>query len=203
MTDQEKINKMAEDICRQKHNCNDACNPINSCMAMKYAYRAYLAGYRLQSEVVDEFAERLKEAPIKCALPLLGLQTKNEIEEYFDDIMLQFRDAIDSIAKEMKGGEQMNIHDATETADKNGYAKGYADGKGEWTNIAEHGFPKEEGYYFVWNAEQRKREIRFFFRLPPNLPVETNPEVREYFGNSADHKKITHWMPLPEPPKGE
>lgn len=50
MTDQEKINKMAEDICRQKHNCNDACNPINSCMAMKYAYRAYLAGYRLQSE---------------------------------------------------------------------------------------------------------------------------------------------------------
>lgn len=72
--------------------------------------------------------------------------------------------------------------------------------KQEWTNIAEDGFPKEEGEYFVWNAEQRKREIRFFFRLPPNLPVETNPEVREYFGNSADHKKITHWMPLPEPP---
>ena len=54
MTDQEKINKMAEDICRQKHNCNDPCNPINSCMAMKYAYRAHLAGYRLQSEVARE-----------------------------------------------------------------------------------------------------------------------------------------------------
>lgn len=61
--------------------------------------------YRKQSEVIDEFAERLKEAPIKCGLPLLGLSTKEEIDEYFDGIMLQVRDAIDSIAKEMKGGE--------------------------------------------------------------------------------------------------
>ena len=54
MTDQEKINKMAEDICRVKHNCNDACNPINSCMAFKYSKRAYEAGYRLQTEVAAE-----------------------------------------------------------------------------------------------------------------------------------------------------
>lgn len=62
--------------------------------------------YRKQSEVVDEFAKRLKEAPIKCGLPLLGLSTKEEIEEYFNGIMLQVRDAIDFIAKEMKGGEK-------------------------------------------------------------------------------------------------
>lgn len=65
----------------------------------------YNAGYRKQGEVIDEFAERLKEAPIKCRLPLFGLSTKEEIEEYFDGIMLQVRDAIDGIAKEMKGGE--------------------------------------------------------------------------------------------------
>ena len=65
----------------------------------------YNAGYRKQSEVIDEFAEKLKEAPIKCGLPLFGLSTKEEIEEYFNDIMLQVRDAIDNIAKEMKGGE--------------------------------------------------------------------------------------------------
>lgn len=58
-----------------------------------------------KSEVIDEFAEKLKEAPIKCGLPLFGLSTKEEIEEYFNDIMLQVRDAIDNIAKEMKGGE--------------------------------------------------------------------------------------------------
>lgn len=71
----------------------------------RYANNAYREGYRKQSEIIDEFAERLKEAPIKCALPLLGLQTKDEIEEYFNDIMLQVQDAIDSISKEMKGSE--------------------------------------------------------------------------------------------------
>lgn len=60
-------------------------------------------GYRKQSEVIDEFVKKLKQAPIKCKLPLLGLPTKEEIEEYFDDIMLQVGDAIDSIAKEMIG----------------------------------------------------------------------------------------------------
>ena len=60
-------------------------------------------GYRRQAEVIDEFAQKLKEAPIKCGIPLLGLSTKEEIEEYFNGVMLQVRDAIDSIAKEMKG----------------------------------------------------------------------------------------------------
>jgi hypothetical protein len=60
-------------------------------------------GYRKQSEVIDEFAERLMEAPIKCGLPLFGLSTKGEIEAYFHEIMLQVRDAINNTAKEMKG----------------------------------------------------------------------------------------------------
>lgn len=71
----------------------------------KIAKVLFKAGWRKQSEVIDEFAERLKEAPIKCGLPLLGLSTKEEIEEHFNDIMLQVRDAIEDIAKEMKGGE--------------------------------------------------------------------------------------------------
>ena len=54
----------------------------------------YNAGYRKQSDVIDEFAKRLKEAPIKCKLPWLGLSTKEEIEE-----------CIDGIAKEMKEGK--------------------------------------------------------------------------------------------------
>ena len=48
-TEQDKqIQEMAADICRVKQNCNDVCNPVNSCMALKYAYRAYMAGYRKQ-----------------------------------------------------------------------------------------------------------------------------------------------------------
>ena len=59
----------------------------------------------IKAGVIDEFVKRLKEAPIRCAYPLFGLSTKAEIEIHFNDIMLQVGDAIDSIAKEMKGGE--------------------------------------------------------------------------------------------------
>lgn len=55
----------------------------------------------VREEAIKELAEKLKEAPIKCAYPLLGLSTKEEITEHFNDIMLQVRDAIDNIAKEL------------------------------------------------------------------------------------------------------
>lgn len=56
-----------------------------------------------KQEAIKEFAERLKEAPIKCSYPLFGLSTKDEIIEYFNDIMMQVRDAIDNLVKEMTG----------------------------------------------------------------------------------------------------
>ena len=71
----------------------------------------------------------------------------------------------------------------------------------EWISVDER-LPETEGDYLVWNKERKKIEIRFFYRLPPNYPVESHPEIREYFGNFADYKRITHWMPLPEAPKG-
>ena len=72
--------------------------------AMRTAANSYKMHYEsAKSEVIDEFVKRLKDAPIKCAFPLFGLTTKTEIELYFNDIMLQFGDAIDRIAKEMKG----------------------------------------------------------------------------------------------------
>lgn len=42
---QMKILEMTKDICRVKHNCNDPCNPISACDALKYAERAVEAGY--------------------------------------------------------------------------------------------------------------------------------------------------------------
>ena len=45
MEKQQKILEMAKDICRVKHNCNDPCNPISACDALKYAERAVEAGY--------------------------------------------------------------------------------------------------------------------------------------------------------------
>lgn len=52
---QQKIVEMAKDICRVKHNCNDVCNPISACDALKYAERAVEAGYSKQEWIsVDE-----------------------------------------------------------------------------------------------------------------------------------------------------
>lgn len=79
------------------------------------------------------------------------------------------------------------------------YHEGYRKQSG-WISVEER-WPETDGYYLVRNNEQRKIEIRFFHRLSPYYPVETYPEIRAYFGNFSDHKSITHWMPLPEPPE--
>ena len=104
MNEKEKqIEEMATDVCRCLVWDQDGYATVDCLITAKNLHHI---GYRKQSDVIDEFVERLKEAPIKCALPLLGLTTRGEIEEYFDDIMLQVRDAIIGIAKEMKGGTE-------------------------------------------------------------------------------------------------
>lgn len=103
MSEEKQIEEMADVYYTATLKARDTLGSMNEGAEMWYAKAFYNAGYRHKSMVIDEFAERLKEAPIKCGLPLLGLSTKGEIEEYFNGIMLQVRDAIDNIAKEMKG----------------------------------------------------------------------------------------------------
>lgn len=59
---------------------------------------------RGKADTVREMQERLMEAPIKVGLPLFGLQTKDEVEDYANELILQMRDTINQIAKEMVGG---------------------------------------------------------------------------------------------------
>ena len=101
MSREKQIEEMAEAIFQ---NCN--CGLFFSEAEEIARFVIEEQGYRKQSEVIDEFVKRLKEEPIKLSLPLFGLSTKDEIEEYFNDIMLEVRDASDLIAKEMKGGEK-------------------------------------------------------------------------------------------------
>lgn len=110
--EQKQIEEMAEHLIDIQRDFNEYCakpcrgcelGGIVNCENYYKSEQLYKKGYRKQSEVIDEFVKRLKNAPIKCSLPLFGLQTKGEIEEYFNDIMLQFGNAIDNIAKEMKG----------------------------------------------------------------------------------------------------
>lgn len=104
MDREKQIEEMANILWHIPNNYYYYLNSYNDCKRIaEYIYDD--GSYRKQSEVVDEFVKRLKETPIKLSLPLFGLSTKDEIEAHFNDIMLEVRDAIDRIAKEMKGGE--------------------------------------------------------------------------------------------------
>lgn len=75
--------------------------------------------------------------------------------------------------------------------------------RAEWISVEER-LPEVAGReYLVWDDVQATVKKRYFHRIHPNIPIETYPCIREYFGNASDYKRYTHWMPLPEPPKGD
>lgn len=106
MDREKQIEELGKILCGMKNGCDKCMWNKVRCNERNDAEKIYKEGYRKQSEVVDEFVKRLKETPIRLSLPLFGLSTKDEIEAHFDDIMLEVGDAIDRIAKEMKGGEE-------------------------------------------------------------------------------------------------
>lgn len=84
--EQKQIEEMVRDVCKLGISCND-CNAQGECVAEKYALRFYNAGYRKQSEVIDEFVKMLKDTAM----------TKWDYHEAVDV------EEIDRIAAKMKG----------------------------------------------------------------------------------------------------
>jgi hypothetical protein len=83
--------------------------------------------------------------------------------------------------------------------DRDQYEKGYHDGRaaGRWIPVSER-LPDKEGSYLVCSTR--------------NSVYVTHFHTDRYFKNGyfrlagfavRGDSKITHWMPLPEPPKGE
>lgn len=93
MDKQQQVLEMAKDICRVKLNCNDVCNPISACDALKYAERAVEAGYSKQSEVIDEFVGELKEY-------------LDDTYSTGEDVLIEIHNTIDYIAQKMKDGNK-------------------------------------------------------------------------------------------------
>ena len=65
MEKQQQILQMAKDICRVKHICNDVCNPISACDALRYAERAVEAGYCKRDDLVKEIADFIYDGEIE------------------------------------------------------------------------------------------------------------------------------------------
>ena len=100
----------------------------------------------------------------------------------------------------------MKPYEATESAYKNGYEKGYADGvkvassskylASKWIPVTER-LPEKPGYYLTyWHGHSRP---------------EGRVDVLNFDGTvfpwttlwKAVKNEVTHWMPLPQPPEGE
>ncbi len=88
----------------------------------------------------------------------------------------------------------MDEHTATELAYRNGYEKGYADALGGgWVSVKER-LPDKDVVAIV------------ALKIGDRIVVDTD---RFYFGRWLNYGRmcsegyVTHWMPLPTPPKGE
>ena len=89
----------------------------------------------------------------------------------------------------------MDIHTATEQAYKNGYAKGYADGKGEWISVSER-LPESSCECLVATNIGGIYQVNYSHRYKAFNALDTDEAKYAML-------TVTHWMPLPEPPKGE
>lgn len=91
----------------------------------------------------------------------------------------------------------MKDHDITEQAFKNGYVKGYSEGFNAgytlsgWVSVDVE-LPSKDGKYLVCSNNNRWNKNNVY-------------QARYYAGHGWGQKDkgkgITHWMPLPTPPK--
>ena len=82
----------------------------------------------------------------------------------------------------------MTEYDKSEQAYKNGYAKGYEDGKPKWIPVTE-----------------RLPEFGQNVAVVVHFPFDENAKMAVAPYNTEMHpmfwERVTHWMPLPEAPK--
>ena len=102
----------------------------------------------------------------------------------------------------------MNIHDATETAYKNGYAQGTEDAV-KWISVKDR-LPEVVDSYLV--VVKCKYDWENEYSIDTDVAT-YNPYEKAYIDDcwntyndwyeGQQYLHVTHWMPLPEPPKGE
>ena len=99
----------------------------------------------------------------------------------------------------------MKPYEATETAYKNGYKQGNADAM-KWISVKER-LPEDTLPRF-----SEVKQIKVLTALKSNggvVTVRTQMRYRDTWCNEVRWRwkysgsEVTHWMPLPEPPKGE
>lgn len=88
----------------------------------------------------------------------------------------------------------MNIHDATETAYKNGYKQGVKDAA-KWISVKDR-LPENREDVLVVAFWHERWNVQWGWYAP-------NGRVWHVGLMEETDYPVSHWMPLPEPPKGE
>ena len=86
----------------------------------------------------------------------------------------------------------MNIHDATEQAYKNGYEQGMKDAT-KWISVKDMPF---EEYDYKTVLYYDGKDVDACYVINGNF-------VDIYSDCGRDIDGVTHWRPMPQPPKGE
>ena len=73
-----------------------------------------------------------------------------------------------------------------------------------WCNVKDQ-LPEMPGYYLIYDKYDGHPRVVFFHQVPEHLTSGRYAGITQYFGNVSDYAsgRITHWQPLPEPPKEE
>jgi hypothetical protein len=82
MTEQEKIKRLAKDLCLVKENCIDICNPEECCAAYKHAEKAVEAGYSPKPELTDQCPFCLELAKSKDNAEYYRRPNDTSVDEY-------------------------------------------------------------------------------------------------------------------------
>lgn len=131
---------------------------------------------------------------------------KSPIEIFHKDYMQQYVEQMDNsifMAIERKFGADIDRGELIKALnyDRGQYEKGFADGvasaQPKWIPVPER-LPDEGGSYLVcqdfsmWGVEHKAIGIEQFVK-----------QFGGWYCDGVKIKNITHWMPLPEPPKGD
>ncbi len=99
-------------------------------------------------------------------------------------------------------GSRLDINSATafaETLYQRGYRK-----QGEWISVDER-LPERQcellAYYHFDNENDSKGEARFSDRSFVSVLTYFKHDAKPHFQHESTGLRVTHWMPLPEPPR--